>query len=228
MQKLENGLVGLSHRVYAMIEDINQKIPDPPVPRGGGETADLATLTALLEKNTHDIKAEFEDRSTKMEMFSIKMFDKLTSAQMECTKEMSKGFQEMRREIHDREGALRKDWEKTEKTLHNMQGAVQETMLSQVGELDTQKKNMAHIQKEVTKMRGDTSEALHLLAKKMMSLSVEGGGSSPPPPPPSAYSSRGPGSTSIKNSRGIATFFGTKCAGNQEFARNNGTTKNDA
>ena len=103
---------------------------------------------------------------------------------MECTKEMSKGFQEMRREIHDREGALRKDWEKTEKTLHNMQGAVQETMLSQVGELDTQKKNMAHIQKEVTKMRGDTSEALHLLAKKMMSLSVEGGGFFSPASPP--------------------------------------------
>ena len=37
VQKLESGLVGLSHRVYAMIEDINQKIPDPPAPGGGGE-----------------------------------------------------------------------------------------------------------------------------------------------------------------------------------------------
>ena len=164
VHKMEESLIGLSKQVYGMIEELSQKIPvERPAPVG--ETVDPATLSNLLQATSQDIKKEFETRSSTFEALTLSMFEKLTQAQLESTKEMTTNFQEMRKEIHARENAMRHDWKKTDDTLQNMQGAVNETLFAQVGELDTQKKNMALMQNEVSKMRKDTSEALHLLAK---------------------------------------------------------------
>ena len=193
VHKMEESLIGLSKQVYGMIEELSQKIPvERPAPVG--ETVDPATLSNLLQATSQDIKKEFETRSSTFEALTLSMFEKLTQAQLESTKEMTTNFQEMRKEIHARENAMRHDWKKTDDTLQNMQGAVNETLFAQVGELDTQKKNMALMQNEVSKMRKDTSEALHLLAKKMRELKFEGGDRLPLRPP-RPYPNCGPRST---------------------------------
>ena len=166
VQKLENSLTGLSKQVYALVEDVAQKIPaDRPSPEGGG-TVDPTTLTNLLHATSREIKADFNERSSKLEEFSMSMFQKLTNAQIESSKEMSKNFSDLHKATLEREKTMKEDLKKTHEVLHIMQGSIEETLTSHVGEIDAQKKHIDLVQKEVIKMRSDTSEALHLLAKK--------------------------------------------------------------
>ena len=104
------------------------------------------------------------------------MFQKLTNAQIESSKEITKNFRDLHKETLERENAMKEDLKKTQEVLHIMQGSIEETLTSHVGEIDAQKKHISLVQKEVSKMRSDTSEALHLLAKKMNELTVKEGG----------------------------------------------------
>ena len=106
---------------------------------------------------------------------------------------MSKNFSDLHKATLEREKTMKEDLKKTHEVLHIMQGSIEETLTSHVGEIDAQKKHIDLVQKEVIKMRSDTSEALHLLAKKMNELTVkEGGIGSPSFPGSRAHTGCGP------------------------------------
>ena len=67
------------------------------------------------------------------------MFQKLTNAQIESSKEITKNFRDLHKETLERENAMKEDLKKTQEVLHIMQGSIEETLTSHVGEIDAQK-----------------------------------------------------------------------------------------